>query len=243
MVNRDQVIAYLLHEMPETERAAFAEQWFSEPELYESVRMAEAALLDDYVRHRVSRRQRRRIERYLLASDVQRRKLAFAAALQAALPQPRRWRAPWVAIAAAVLVALAGASIWLGVENRNLRQEAARRERAVQPEPGAVYTVGLPADTLRGASAETTVRLPAGVSMLRLELELRPPDQQNVYTATVSAGGRTLWSEGPLRVEARGTALLAPVWIPAGVLSTGEHTVQLETSGSPVAYYRFTVVR
>lgn len=243
MVNRDRVIQYLLHEMPEAERAAFAERLFTEPELYERVQMAEAELLDAYVRHRVSRHERLRIEQYLLNSEGQRRKLAFAAALEAALPRPQRTHLPWAAIAAAALVLMAGASLWLGLENRNLRQEVARLESAAPPQPGAVFTVGLPADTLRGAQAENTIRLPAGATMLRLELELRPGDQQNLYTATITSGGRTLWAEGPLRAESRGTALLAPVWIPASVLSAGQHTLQLEAAGNPVAYYRFNVVR
>lgn len=244
MVNRDPVIQYLLHEMPEAERAAFAERLFTEPELYERVQMAEAELLDAYVRHQVSRRERGRIEQYLLNSEGQRRKLAFAAALDAALPHPKRMHLPWAAIAAAAaLVLMAGASLWLGFQNRNLRREVSRLENAAPPEPGAVFTVSLPADTLRGTSAANTVRLPAGASMLRLDLELRPGDQRYVYTATVSAGGQRLWTEGPLQAESRGTALLAPVWIPAGVLSSGEHTVQLEAAGNPVAYYRFTVVR
>ena len=49
------MIAYLLHEMPEAERTAFAERWFNEPELYERVQMAEAELLDEFARGNVSR--------------------------------------------------------------------------------------------------------------------------------------------------------------------------------------------
>ncbi len=85
-MNRDDAIAYLLNEMPEAERAAFAERWFTDPELYERVRMAEAGLLDDYVRGRLSRRQRLRVEQCLFRSDVHARKLEFAEALRVALP-------------------------------------------------------------------------------------------------------------------------------------------------------------
>lgn len=243
MVNRDEVIEYLLHEMPEAERTAFAERWFNEPELYERVRMAESSLLDDYVRHKLSRTQRRRIEQYLLGSEAQRRKLAFAAALCAALPQAKRWRMPWAAIAAALLVAFAAGSAWLGIQNQRLRQEVARLQRPAPAASGGLFTAELPADTVRGTSAPNSVRVPAGASMLRLELELRPGDEQNVYTAAVSAGGRIVWSEAPVVPESRGTAILAPVWIPAGVLAAGDHTIELDVSGRPVAFYRFTVSR
>ena len=180
MVDRDEVIEYLLHEMPEAERTAFAERWFNEPELYESVRMAESSLLDDYVRHKLSRTQRRRIEQYLLGSEAQRRKLAFAAALCAALPQAKRWSMPWAAIAAALLVAFTAGSAWLGIQNQRLRQEVARLQRSAPAASGGLFTAELPADTVRGTSAPNSVRVPAGASMLRLELELRPGDEQNV---------------------------------------------------------------
>ena len=47
---RNDPIAYLWNEMPEPKRAAFAERWFTDAELYERLRMAEAELLDHYVR-------------------------------------------------------------------------------------------------------------------------------------------------------------------------------------------------
>ncbi|HTR38883.1 MAG TPA: hypothetical protein VMH80_23415 [Bryobacteraceae bacterium] len=243
MVNRDEVIEYLLHEMPEAERTAFAERWFNEPELYESVRMAESGLLDDYVRHKVSRTQRRRIEQYLLGSEAQRRKLAFAAALCAALPQTKRWHMPWAAIAVAIVVAFAAGSAWLGIQNRQLRREVASLQSRAPLASGGLFTTQLPADTVRGVSTPNSIRLAAGASMLRLELELRPGDEQNVYTAAVSAGGRIVWSEAPVTAESRGTAILAPVWIPAGVLAAGDHTIELDVAGKPVAFYRFTVIR
>jgi len=243
MVNRDEVIAYLLHEMPEAERAAFAERWFTEPDLYESVQAAESGLLDDYVRNKLPRRQRRQIEQFLLASDAQRRKLAFAAALYAALPQARRRRVPWAAVAAAALVAVSAVSLWLGIRNQRLRQEVARLESTTAFKSGGVFTAELPADTMRGASAPNPVRLPAGARILRLELELRPGDQQHVYAAKVSAGGHVVWSEAPVVPESRGSVILAPLWIPTSVLEAGDHTVEIDASGKPVAFYNFTIVR
>ncbi len=52
MVNRDQLIAYLLHQMAEDEREAFSERCFLEPGLREDLQMAEADLLDAYARGR-----------------------------------------------------------------------------------------------------------------------------------------------------------------------------------------------
>jgi hypothetical protein len=242
-VNRDDAIAYLLNEMPEAERAAFAERWFTDPELYERVRMAEAGLLDDYVRGRLSRRQRLQVEQCLLRSDVHARKLEFAEALRAALPPWKRVGVAWAYAAAAVLLASTGLSVWLGLENRSLQKEVAGVESGIHLERGGIYTLGLSSDTLRGESRETPIRIPPEVRLLRLELELKPGDEKSTYSASVSGGGKSVWSEGPLRPEAQGADYVAVVWIPAGVLTHGDYTVQLAASGNPIAYYRFALTR
>jgi hypothetical protein len=254
MVNRDltkdHMIAYLLHEMPEGERAAFAERWFTEPDLYERLQMTEAELLDNWARGKVSRSQRRRVEQYLLGSELQQQKLAFAAALSAALPRPRVMRVPWLAVVAALLFVSLAAALWLGMQNRRLQNHVAQLERVVQPVAGVVntdgiYTIGLTSDTLRGATAENAVRLPEGVRLLRLELELPPGAARVVYSASLLSGNRAVWSEGPLHPEGRGAASIATIWIPTetAILGPGDHTVRLEASGNPPAYYRFTIIR
>jgi hypothetical protein len=242
-VNRDDAIAYLLNEMPEAQRAAFAERWFTEPELYERLQTAEAELLDDYARGRLSARQRRQVEQFLLGSDAQRRKLNFAEALRAAFPSSGRFRLPWAYVAAAVLLVATGLSVWLGVENLSLHKQVAQLETGRHLERGDVFTLGLSSDTLRGVSPETPLLLPPGVRLLRLELELKPGEETSIYSVSVSGGGRIVWSEGPVRPEAQGADHVAVVWIPAGILSPGEYTVQLEAHGNPVAYYRFALGR
>ncbi len=254
MVNRDvsknEMIEYLLHEMPEGERAAFAERWFTEPDLYERLQTVEAELLDDCVRGKVSRGQRRKIEQYLLDSEYQQRKMAFAAALHAALPRPKIVRVPWLAVVAALLVVSLAASLWLGLQNRRMQTEVAQLERVSRPaagvvNPDGIYAVGLPSDTLRGASAENAVRLPKGVRLLRMELELPPGAASVAYSATLLSGSRAVWSEGPLHPEGRGAASIATVWIPAeaAILGPGDHTVRLDAAGSQSVYYRFTIFR
>ena len=249
-VSKDEMIEYLLHEMPEGERAAFAERWFTEPDLYERLQMTEAELLDDCVRGNVSRRQRRRIEQYLLSCEYQQRKLAFAAALEAAVPRPKIVRVPWLAVVAASLVVSLAASLWLGLQNRRLQTEVAQPQRVSRPVTGAVspdgiYAVGIPSDTLRGASEENAVRLPKGVRLLRMELELPPGAASLAYSATLLSGTRAVWSEGPLHPEGRGAGSIATIWIPAeaAILGPGDHTVRLDAAGSPPFYYNFTILR
>jgi hypothetical protein len=243
MVTRDQMIAYLLHQMPEEERDAFAERWFTEPELYERLQILEAELLDDWASGKVSPTERHLIERYLSGSQSQRRKMAFATALHNAMPRPRVRRVPWMAMVAALLVASLGLSLWLGLQNRRLENEMAQLHQIPLPSSDAVYKIGLPRDVLRGGSPENSVRLPAGVRLLRLELELAPGDEKNVYSATLEARNRTLWNEGLLHPEVQGSVTSAMIWIPADLLRPGGYAVRLDAPDQPPAYYRFTIIR
>jgi hypothetical protein len=251
MVNRDDVIAYLLHEMPEAERAEFTERWFTDPESYQRLLAAEAELLDDFVRGKVLRNQRRRVEAYLLGPGPQQRKLQFAEALRSAVARPDRVRVPWAFVAAALLVMSIGLLSWLGLENRRLQREVARLDtrlgtrldKSVTLSSGGVYTLVLPSDTLRGQAATSTAQVTPGIDLLSLELELRPGDESRTYSATVSAGDQTVWSEGPLRPEPIAGTSLARLWIPVAVLAPGYYSVRLESAGSSIAYYRFAFKR
>jgi len=70
MVTRDDLIAYLLHRMPEEARASLAEQWLADPALHEQLRMAEAELLDAYARGEAAPEDRQAIETWLLVLAV-----------------------------------------------------------------------------------------------------------------------------------------------------------------------------
>jgi hypothetical protein len=247
MVNRDQLIAYLLHQMADEEREAFSERWFVEPDVCEDLRMTEADLLDAYARGKISSEQRKQIERCLLASSTQRQKLDFAKALATALPGARPRRIPWpmLGAAAAALVLFASLALLI-VRNRNLESELAslelqtRSQSQAQPLPGAIYALALPADTLRSA-AGISLSLPKGVDVLHLELGLDPGQQRDFDTAVVSISGRVVWRQQPVSVEGATPAMQVSLWIPARLLGPGSYTVRLESKGTPVSYYSFTL--
>jgi hypothetical protein len=240
MVNRDDLNAYLLHEMPEAEREAFAERWFADPDLYEQLRMAEADLLDAYARGEASLRQREQIERYLLDSKAQREKLAFARALHRALPGPARSAGPrWRVMAAAVAALACGAvGAWVARDNFTPRRETARVAR---PDAANVYTVTLASDTLRGASPEPALHVPPGTALVRLEVELDSDDDGKGCSATISRAGTVVWTEAPLQPELRGGVSVLDVWTPARVLTPGNYSLKLQADGRALAYYEFAV--
>jgi hypothetical protein len=244
-MSRDDLNAYLLHTMPEDERAALAERWMTDPDLYGQLCASEADLLDAYVRNQVSPGERALIEQHLLGSDSQRRKLAFAAALRTALPAAeRRWPAWVLPAVAAAMVALVAAAGWFGQQNHRLRREVAGlRAQPLPPPAGNVYATSLPLNGVRGAADERRVTIPTGAEMVRLDLELEPGDESATYSATISAlstGDGIVWREEPVRPIPRGTAFVAPVWIPATVLVPGRYEVALTTGGKAIAYYPFT---
>jgi hypothetical protein len=241
MVNRDPVIAYLLHEMAEDEREAFGERWFVEPKLREDLQLAEADLLDAYARGKVKGEQRKQIERWLLGSSVQRQKLDFAQAMATLLPGAAPRRIPWsllVAVAAG-LILLASLALSI-VHNRQLESELARVEAEgrslapARPLPGTAFAIFLPADTLR-SGAGISVSLPQGADVVHLQLGLETGQPRDFDSAVVSVSGRAVWRQQPVSA--------ASLWIPAKLLGPGNYTVRLDSNGTPVAYYSFTVLR
>jgi anti-sigma factor RsiW len=124
---------YLLGELSEAEREAFEARYFEDPRVFAELADVESALVDDYVRRRLTPEVRRQFEAFYLADPARRERVRFAEALvstidrvnTAAKTPTRRqepsspwpaWlgaiRAPRFAMAAAMLV-LAAAGIWL----------------------------------------------------------------------------------------------------------------------------------
>lgn len=249
MVSKDTLIDYLLHRMPETERLDFAEKWFSDEWVCEQLENAEAELLDAYVRAGLPREQRELVERYLLNSHGQRRKLDLAAALYAAIPaRPRRrefFSRPWIGICAAAIsliavLAMGGMVFTVTQRNQELGREIAQLRNDVKQPAGGVYSTAL-TSSLRGSTAGSPLVLPKDILMVRLDLELGDGEDREVYSASLSRSGAVAWKEEPLHKETRGPASLISFWIPAHVLQAGNYTVALTSGGNPVSYYSLVV--
>ena len=244
MVNREELIAYLLHQMADEAREAFASRWIDDPELYDQLRQAEAELLDSYAQNELDAAKRAQVETCLLTSQSQRQKLAFAGALHTAVSRPARRRDAWrfaALAAAAALVLAAGLSAWLLVQNRRLRSELAQIPVPPPPAAGAMYAAALSPGVSRGTARVNPVAVPAAAELVRFDLELEPGDENGNFTVTLSSGGAVLWKEEPIRSERRGSAFIAPAWIPRRLLQPGAYEVQLANAGTPLAYYRFTI--
>src|SRR5437763_2555854 len=81
------IIRFLLADVPETEREALEERYFSDPEYFEQVCAVENLLIDRYVREQLSGKERERFERHYLITPARRQKVAFAKSLARAASQ------------------------------------------------------------------------------------------------------------------------------------------------------------
>jgi hypothetical protein len=111
---------YLLATMPEEERLELAARYFSDDELFERLKAAEADLIDEYIRGELSAEDRRLFEQTLAAFPGRAERVAFARELQrlpaegaepAPFPSSGGGRTGWLAAAAMLLLAVGG--IWL----------------------------------------------------------------------------------------------------------------------------------
>ena len=104
-----------------------------------------------------------------------------------------------------------------------------------------MFEATLMLDTLRGANRDTTIAVPSGASIVRLNLEMEAGDASADTSAEVSLSGAAVFREGPIREERRAGVLVAPIWIPAALLAPGHYEIRLTAAGKSLAYYRLNV--
>ena len=152
--SKQTMIRYLLGELPEGEQAAMEEQYLADPRVFDELTRTETALVDDYVRGRLSAEMRRRFEQTYLADARRRDRVRFAEALvervdrAGAEPSGQGVRPPlvherdsgpgwwsWLGLpraskpilgfaVAALLIVSTG--LWLAIESGRARQESAQ---------------------------------------------------------------------------------------------------------------------
>jgi hypothetical protein len=84
---QQRMTSYLLGELSESDQASFEREYFTDAMVFASLVQAETALVDDYVRGRLSPRLRKRFEEYYLAHPSRRERVNFAAALTAKIDE------------------------------------------------------------------------------------------------------------------------------------------------------------
>jgi hypothetical protein len=119
------------------------------------------------------------------------------------------------------------------------------RLESQQGAPGQSPTFWLTGGQLRGsASSLTSIAVPAGAQLVRLQLQL-PGDDASPYRAALSdAAGDDIWFQSRLKAESTGGLPTVSVLLPAQLLSRGDYQVKLSGTsgrGEAVATYTFRV--
>ena len=219
----EQLRAYLLGALPETDRQALEEQIFCDEAAYEEMLDCENDLLDDYARGRLDPEARKSFEE-VLAAGGGRPRVLFSRAM-AVVPRRRRTTFSWrMAVAAGIAAIAAGCAFWFAIQNRELRSEMAHL-RSQPAAPPVVASLTLAGPTTRGATIPL-LRLPRGAEIARIELEAEPGRQ--AYQLELLGAGKRVWAASGLPATGSGTIVAI---VPAALLRTGDYEMLVSAAG------------
>jgi len=228
MMNDQLVIRrYLLGDLPDSDAAAFEEDYFASDDRFSEMLAAEDDLIEAFLQRELSAGERRLFEARFLATPRGRQKVALAAAISSVSRVTHRgtWTMP-LAIAAAVMVMVIGAGLLRQIvvmrnQIEQLHHDGQRPRSAAVPRRGDVFSVVLSGGLERGSDTGITIVLPHDAETAELWLVL-PHDDYPTYTAALqSVDGHTLWSERGLTSRLLSGQKAIVVRIPASSLDQG----------------------
>jgi hypothetical protein len=186
---REKFRAYLLGSVTEAEREEIETTYLVNDEAFEELEIAEAELVDDYLRNKLPAGDRQKVKSNFLVFPDGKQELSFSSTLHkyasekstsqnTSVTRLPLWKQQsWLRTAAALVVLIVvGASLWTLWPDQN---------------PRTFVSLTLPLSTSsRGESEKpATVKLPLTADALKLALQL-PDETQGTYKATlVTASG------------------------------------------------------
>lgn len=213
---------YLLGATSDDENATVEVAYFKDADALNGIADEEDALIDAYLAGELGAGERTRFERHYLASPVHRRRVdavrllrqapsaTAAASSTTARVARRRAMRRWLAVAAALCAAIGSAWLFAGRAARPaeaIRPTVARSAPAPVASTPRLFAFSLPLVNVRGAADAPRLIVPAGIDVVRLDLEgdqSKQREQDIVVLQTVA--GTEVW---------RGRAVTAP--LPPGV--------------------------
>jgi hypothetical protein len=262
IAEREQLVAYLLGELPEEEQLRLEQLYFASDAAYEELLVVEDELAYDYVQGRLPAGRRRRFEATIGATDRGRQNIEFARALLEQLRGSRRasvWPGRYWAVGIAAVLALVTLPLWLALQVtrlssqlEKLRADAAASEASLKREllASRAAAAELPAVSFlltpglsRSSGGPARLRVPVEASAVLFHLVRPPGATPGDYVITVLAvGGIEVWSQA--------AAFAGPnisVQMPSKFLPPGDYdlTLRRQTSGEQapeLARYSFRLV-
>lgn len=179
-LNSEELIArYLLGELTEEQQIAIEDRAFADKEYLATITAVENDLIDEYVRHELSDRERRQFESRFLASAERRKRVEFAKALaevagpiKNVVPQPASWSwrdslyaflnglnpAARIATVAAMLLLLVGGA-WLLIQTWRLRGQLTQLQADSQSQQNEQQALQRQIETERRRNEELNAQL------------------------------------------------------------------------------------
>jgi hypothetical protein len=253
--------AYLLGELPPSERDDVETRVFDSDDDYDRLLDAQYDLIGAYARGTLTPAEREAVEQRLLSHpDGQRRALrarklsqrGVTMAAPAATMPASAW-SPWLAAAAVLLAALTSSLVWMALDNARLKRElAATTAQPVSSPREQPPATSLPPSLIAemslvprvATSAEGTRRVAIAPEAQVVRLQLAVDEVAPAYTVAVerSSAGR-LSTERQVAPQADGTLI---VWLPADLVRAGNFDVLVwrgeESPANLVATYVFNAV-
>jgi hypothetical protein len=246
---------YLLGLLPEADAEALEDAYLARPEVWERLRGVEDDLLDDHASDRLSPDDKTAFEKRYLASASLRARVSAARALRRAIadlgPAPaaaglaRPHRAPWLAIAAGLLLASVAVWRWPPVDRppnvTSLPSSIAAARLETPPPareaPATPVILALSPILLRGQQRPTEWRIPPGTETVVLELEGDPAvlrrSASTLEALVKTVEGGPVWRGAAARVVERARpSLLAVARVPRARLEPGDYLVTLSDPGT-----------
>jgi hypothetical protein len=200
----DEIIRYLLGELPEDEAERLDEQSVVDDEFAERLRVVEDDLVDAYASGRLAGERVKRFEAFYLASPHRRDKAAFARRFLSAIdddarvreqrmpavrPAPAsRWAGRWAMAAAAVLCLAVGALLLREGQLRDYVREANERAASADQRVAAL-TDQVAAQQKAAAAAEASLARAQAVESAGAIALVLPPQTRGVAAVPIVALG------------------------------------------------------
>lgn len=236
-IDEGQLREWLLHRLPASTRDALEERLLRDDALSAALLDVEYGLFDALARGELTAADAAAVTAHLLPGSTGHARSRFARSLAAlermpfahdsarrtrAVPRAlaqRRWQIGLLATAS-LLVAIAITSLWL-------------RMPADPAAPQAMPTITLLADLSRG-SRGLRASVPAGTTAVRLQLEVLPVRDDDVYRLTIGDGAERHVVDDLVARRTGAYAFIETV-VPAGALHAGANRIVVQAQGGTEA--------
>ncbi len=236
-MSRGRLLAYLLGELTAEDLAAIDARVLCDDAFAEALEALRTDLLDEYALGPLDAAERDRIRRALNLRGEADSPVRFARALhrrleREATPRHSLWTG-WVrwALPIAASVLLVFGAWWYWPDSPLLLSRSA-------PSGEAAYTVLLRPVRLRAAEALRTVRIPSGVTKVRVQIELRGPA---TFAAVDLHGPHGRLHFEHLAVRTFDGVRFVQVTVPRSALQTGRYTAVVRSQGGAEAEQRYAL--